>query len=320
MKTKLFICAIISTGLLLSDVFANDNSTSISSQPEFGKCNEVFLTNFMVNPDSKKKDEDQIDSNSSEKLLYISNDNSFVIFESHPSNLNQLVSKESLFASKIKDNKTGFQYSNFYVFNNPLNVNFRLSHDNQEHIYTCIKDKKNMNIYQSHFNGKNWSAPQKLESPINSRNNETSACLSRDGKTIYFTSDRKGGFGGLDIWKSELLESGEWGSAINLGPEVNSAFDDESPYFLADGVTMYFSSKGHNSTGGFDVFCTTLSEEGTWSQPANVGFPINTKDDELNFKISSDEKFAFYSSSKDCQKGSYKIVKTQFNPNSVVQM
>jgi hypothetical protein len=91
------------------------------------------------------------------------------------------------------------------------------------------------------------------------------------------------------------METGDWGEAQNLGSQVNTEMDEESPFILSDGATMYFSSEGHNSMGGFDVFSSTLSDEGIWSHPENAGKEINTKDDDLFFYMSDDGKCAFFS-------------------------
>jgi len=162
--------------------------------------------------------------------------------------------------------------------------------------YLFITDREQKDIYIIHqlVNGK-WTYPEKLNKNINSKYTETSACLSPDGNTLYFTSNRPGGYGGMDIYKSEKLQTGEWGIAQNLGSQVNTELDEESPFMLADGCTMYFSSKGHGGRGGFDVFSSTLSDDGYWFHSENAGKEINTKDDDLFFYLSDDGKRAFFS-------------------------
>lgn len=155
------------------------------------------------------------------------------------------------------------------------------------------------NIYVSYFKNDEWSVPKKLSSEINSKAWETHACLSPDGNTLYFVSNRKGGYGGRDIYTSEKLANGKWSKAVNMGPKINTEYDEESPFILPDGVTLYFSSKGHESMGGFDIFTSTLSEEGLWSEPENIGYPINTTDDDVFYVPTKDEKHAYYSSVKE---------------------
>ena len=152
--------------------------------------------------------------------------------------------------------------------------------------------------FTSYKNGK-WTEMQKLESPINDpKSNETNACLSADGTTLYFISDRFGGFGGKDIYKSTRKEDGTWGTPQNLGAKVNTIYDEESPFILPDAVTLYFSSKGHDSMGGYDIFNTTQNEDGFWGEIENMGYPINTVEDDVFFFLTKDETKAFYSSAK----------------------
>jgi dipeptidyl aminopeptidase/acylaminoacyl peptidase len=144
-----------------------------------------------------------------------------------------------------------------------------------------------------------WSDLEKLSENVNSKSSETNACVSPDGSTLYFVSNRDGGYGGKDIWASEKQSGGAWGKPYNLGPQVNTSSDEECPFIMTDNATLYFSSKGHNSMGGFDIFTSTLSDEGLWTQTENIGFPINTPLDDLFFIMSPNEKNAYYSSTKN---------------------
>jgi hypothetical protein len=127
---------------------------------------------------------------------------------------------------------------------------------------------------------------------------ETSPCLSPDGNTLYFVSDRSGGFGGKDIWASERLSKGNWSDPVNLGDKVNTASDEESPFMMSDGATLNFSSKGHNSMGGYDIFSATQNDDGFWSNPENLGTPVNTISDDFFYITDTYDKLAFYSSDK----------------------
>ena len=111
-----------------------------------------------------------------------------------------------------------------------------------------------------------WSKPKGLGKRINSKYRETSGCLSADGKTLYFTSDRPGGFGGLDIYMAKKGRKGRWGKPINLGPKVNTPYDEEAPFLHRDGTTLYFSSVGHNSIGGFDIFKVAIIGRNKYSE------------------------------------------------------
>lgn len=152
------------------------------------------------------------------------------------------------------------------------------------------------NIYESVLKGEEWSEPVKLPEPINSDRHESSASISPDGRTIYFISDRKGGQGGLDIWLCRQDNSGNWGKAENLGPTINTSKNEEGIFIHPDGKTLYFSSKGHNSMGGYDIF-KSVFENGKWSTPVNLGPPINTPHDDMFFVLTADGKTGYYSTS-----------------------
>ena len=155
---------------------------------------------------------------------------------------------------------------------------------------------KEEDIYQSYLMGETWTVPERMSDNINSDDWETHASITPDGKLLYFVSDRKGGQGKRDIYRSEKLPTGEWGKAENLGTSINTEFEEDAPFIHPNGKTLYFSSKGHNTMGGFDIFYSQLSEDGNWSEPVNIGYPINTTDDDIFYVESSDGKRAYYSS------------------------
>lgn len=140
-----------------------------------------------------------------------------------------------------------------------------------------------------------WSKPQRMPEPINSAYTETHISVSADGKTAYFISDRPGTLGQKDIWKSNLIEN-QWSTPINLGDVINTEYDEDGVFIHPDGKTLYFSSKGHNSIGGYDIFETTLQEDGTWSTPLNLGYPVNDVNDDIFFVLTADGKNAYFSS------------------------
>lgn len=154
-------------------------------------------------------------------------------------------------------------------------------------------------IYFSKFEGKNWSEPEKLNSQINSESRESHASISADGRLLYFTSNRKGGFGGMDIYVAEKMEDGDWGNVKNLGSSINTELDEEGPYFHPDGKTLYFSSQAHNTMGGFDVFTSNLNSDKTWTTPVNLGFPLNTVDNDVFYIPTIKGNRAYYSSQQD---------------------
>ena len=151
------------------------------------------------------------------------------------------------------------------------------------------------NLYLSHYNGKDWGKPEKLSSNVNSTYDESHASISSDGSTLYFSSNRPGGFGGYDLYISKRLPNGDWSLAQNAGSTINSALDESGPFIHQDGSTLYFSSRGHNSMGGYDLFFTILKDDGKFSRPENMGYPINSIDDDVFYVLSADGKRAYYS-------------------------
>ena len=181
-----------------------------------------------------------------------------------------------------------------------------LSVDGQE-LFIYKQDKKNGgDIYMSTLDGENWSKPEPLQGGVNTEAWEGSASLSSNGETLYFASDRAGGFGGRDLYSATLQPDNSWGEVQNLGPTINTKFDDDAPFIHPDRKTMYFSSKGHNSMGGYDIFYTYLTDEG-WDEPQNIGYPINTIDDDRYYVLSADAKTGYYSSAGRSKKGTHDI-------------
>ncbi len=142
-------------------------------------------------------------------------------------------------------------------------------------------DFGNGNLYFSKFQDGRWTEIQKMHKQISSKYNETSGSLSRDGKTLFFVSDRPGGLGGRDIYKSIMDDRGNWGIPVNLGNIINSEFEEETPFLAEDDHTLYFASEAHSSMGGFDIFKSTVDDAGNWSEPQNLGYPINTPGDDI---------------------------------------
>lgn len=151
-------------------------------------------------------------------------------------------------------------------------------------------------LYVSEFDGHKWLTPTHLPKPINSKFWESSACFSPEGDVIFFTSNRKGGKGGTDIFRSYKKKDGSWSNPVNLGTEINTEFDETSPFLHPDGKTLYFCSNGHNTMGGFDIFYTTYDDATEkWTKPVNMGYPINTTNDDVDFSISPNGRHLYFS-------------------------
>jgi len=175
--------------------------------------------------------------------------------------------------------------------------NIALSNDGQKLI--LYKDDNGIgNIYESVQKGDKWSTPVKLPAPINTNFHESSASYSPDGKTLYFVSNRDGGLGGRDIYMAKINKKGQYENVTNLGNVINTPYDEEGVYMHPDGKTLYFSSEGHKTMGGFDIFKSVL-EDGKWSTPENIGYPINSPDDDLFFVLAASGMRGYYASVKD---------------------
>lgn len=151
-----------------------------------------------------------------------------------------------------------------------------------------------------------WSVPQSFGATINTPGFDGMGCLSADNRTLYFVSDRQGGFGGLDIWMSKF-ENGLWQAPHNLGASVNSAGDETAPYLHIDNETLYFSSNGRTGMGGYDFFISRKINDTTWSEAKNLGYPINTAYDEASLCLTNNGATMYFSSDRDSAAGNFDI-------------
>ncbi|MFO7867941.1 MAG: OmpA family protein [Bacteroidales bacterium] len=160
--------------------------------------------------------------------------------------------------------------------------------------------KKGGDIMYTERKGDTWERPRFFK-PINSDGHESAASFSYDGKTVYFVSTNSDGvdnYGQHDIYKCVLKDNGKWSDPINLGATINTPYDEVDVFMHPDGRTMFFSSDGHNTMGGYDVFTSELQDDDTWSEPENLGYPINTPGDERFFVLAGSGRVGYYSSSR----------------------
>ena len=178
------------------------------------------------------------------------------------------------------------------------------------------RHKKAGGLFVTDFDtlGKKWEEPRAIKKPLNSKYYEASICQSADSSTLFFTSDRPGGYGGRDIYMVYLDDKNKWTEPQNLGPTINTPFDEDAPYFHPDGKTLYYSSNGPGSMGGFDIFVSEIdsSVESGWLEPLNMGIPVNTPDDDIYFVLSADGKSGYYSSGKEGGYGEKDIYQIRF--------
>jgi outer membrane protein OmpA-like peptidoglycan-associated protein len=169
-------------------------------------------------------------------------------------------------------------------------------------------------IYQCQNNKGTWKKPKKAIISLNKKARETSMALSSDDKMLFIVSDDdEESIGGKDIYMMVKKKKDKWADPIHLGPTVNTKYDEEGIFLTRDGTTLYFSSKGHNSMGGYDIFKCTMNEKGEWGEPVNLGYPINTPGNDVFFSFSSDGRTGYFSSNNQAGgKGSYDIYKVTF--------
>lgn len=163
-------------------------------------------------------------------------------------------------------------------------------------LFTFASNNDLGDLYISTLNGENWSRPERLNKNINTEAWEGSCSMSADGRYLYFASERKGGLGGRDIYVSEKV-NGDWGPAVNMGSKINTSYDEDAPFIHPDGITLFFSSKGHTSIGGYDIMFS-VQKDGEWQEPKNMGIPLNTTEDDRYYVINAKGDKGFFSSDR----------------------
>jgi outer membrane protein OmpA-like peptidoglycan-associated protein len=227
-------------------------------------------------------------------------DNNSLIF-TRLTNGNNLSLQEDIFLSQNINNN----------FIKAINISASINTENNEGAHTFLTDGKTMiftrctaengcDLYYAHLdkNG-NWSNIMKLPYPINTGNWESQPCLSPDGSTLYFVSNREGGKGKMDIWSSIYLGENKWSKPHNLGDSINTEGNEMSPFIHFDNKSLYFSSDYHLGMGGFDLFYAKKNSDTSWTKPQNLGYPINTKKDELRLSIDNEGITAYFSKEVD---------------------
>ena len=168
-------------------------------------------------------------------------------------------------------------------------------------------------LFNSQFKKDRWKKPGKMKKIDKSKYRESSVSVTKDSMTLYFISDRKGGQGRQDIWMSQkTIDGKKWQKPQNLGYVVNSKYDEETVEISSDGKDLFFSSKGHGTMGGYDIFKTHHNDDGTWTEPVNIGYPINTTGDDVFFMLTNNEKFGYYSTHRDDSYGDKDIYQVVF--------
>ncbi len=272
---------------------------------------------------------DSVNTKYSDYSPMISADQSMLVFTSKRANpYNKKIDPWGEYDENIwVSYRVGKKWTKAVDMGKPLNTaendaTIGLSPDGQK-MFTYY-GKKGGDIMYSEMDGDSWSSPKYFDEVNSSEGHESAASFSYDGRTIYFVSNNTNkvqNFGDHDIYKIVLDEKGKWSDPINLGATINTPYDEVDVFMHPDGRTMYFSSDGHTTMGGYDVFKTTLQDDGSWSEPENIGYPINTPGDERFFVLGGSGRIGYYSSSKDGGMGEYDVYEIIFlGPEKKLQM
>lgn len=218
---------------------------------------------------------------------------------------------ENIFVSQYRDNKWSPPSSISPAINTTANEGAAtISGDGKTLVFTSCNrsdSQGDCDLYISFRSGDEWSKPKNMGSVVNSKAWDSQPSLSADGRTLYFTSTRPGGIGKEDIWVTRLNEDGSWQKPENMGEPVNSRGRDMAPFIHVSGSTLYFVSDGHLGMGGLDVFMTTQDNRSKWSDPENMGYPLNTHADEGSLFITADNKKGYYSRQEMTEAGASTI-------------
>lgn len=266
---------------------------------------------------------DHINSEYAEYSPFVTSDETFMVFTSRrkgsTGNFKDVDNEffEDIYYSK----KTNGEWSDPVNFGPPINTQNHeacvgLSLDGKElYIY---EESNGGDIYVSHQNADGtWAAPKNFSHKINTKYDEPSLCINKKKDLVFFSSDKPGGTGHLDLFYCEKKNGGDWGDPINLGAEINTTYNEDSPYYDDHTNTLYFSSSGLEGFGGYDVFKSVYdSVSHKWSKPENMGSPINTTDDDLYFMVSEGGKNGYYASARVDGKGEKDIYVINFLPDT----
>lgn len=295
---------------------AHYNAFKLNSNPTFDKIaladkyiNDcLFSIEAIKNPIAFKPENlgPSINTKDQEYLAALTTDEGTLIFT------RQINGNEDFYRSYQFDNKWSYAEYLSKNINTPLyNEGAQcISPDGQFLFFTGCNRPDGLgrcDIYISQKEGKDWSKPVNLGFPVNTKGWESQPSLSSDGKTLYFVSDRDGGLGSYDIWKSKIGADGKWAMPENLGSNINTRFDEQSPFIHPDNKTLYFSSNGWVGLGNKDLFIARLDSNKVWSRPENLGYPINTYGEESGLTINASGTKAFFSSNNYSGFGGFDI-------------
>lgn len=212
-----------------------------------------------------------------------------------------------------------------YSWTKPINMGSPINTKYHDATVGLSSDGNELYIYRGKVNGGDlfvskkvdgvWTGLKPLSSTINTSYQENSASVSKDNKTLYFISNKPGGKGGKDIYIAKKDEDGNWSNVKNLGDDINTSYDEDGVFISADEQVIYFSSNGHNTMGGHDIFFSQKQKDGSWSKPKNMGYPINSPEDDIFFFVTGDGQMGYYSSVRSGGTGKKSIYAIRFSEN-----
>lgn len=301
---------------------AKDNSTlKINTERQIEYCqNAKELMKFPV----KVKFENlgnEINSMDDDYYPFIPNDESFIIFNSNRNIGEEQLAQADILISYVKDG----EYTSAIKLPESINTKtgreeiVGLNANGTEAILFFESFTNGGDLFECKIDGKEFGEPVKLDRNVNSKSIEIAACISNDNKKLYFASDRPGGYGGVDLYLCQRLPNGKWSEAQNLGPSVNTKYDEDFPNISPDGKILYFSSRGHTSMGGYDIYKSEWDEfKKKFVGAKNLGYPINTPGDDMNFRVSENGKYGYASALRKEGVGGldiYRVIFQEIEPN-----
>ena len=287
------------------DAFGTQGARELESEQKYLQLLPDNIRSCMISIDSIKYKEikkienlgQPINSKGNEYFPFLTNDQEILFYTKQKFN----ESDENLYFSHSKDG--GWRSSDMVnSFNTWGNEGMStLVRDGKKMFFTACNREEVLgpcDIWEAQIDGTEILSTGPLEGFSNSELWESQACVSCDGSMIFFASNRPGGFGGTDIWRTVRLPDGSWSDPVNMGPSINTVADEEAPFITNDGKMLYFSSTGHESRGEQDIFMSRLGPKGDWSMASNLGPPINTPFRELGFFLSADGKTGYFASDR----------------------
>jgi tetratricopeptide (TPR) repeat protein len=262
----------------------------------------------------------EINSEYADYYPHVPADESFLIFNSKRDNYADKLYNGSyasnVYVSEVKDGK----YKNAKLIGGKINTKYYneaiigMSANGRDGIFYIDNEDDLIDLYLGEIKDMSVLNVEILNPKYNSNDLEIAASVSADGQTLYIASKRKGGYGGSDIYRAQKLPTGHWGELENLGPEINTPYDDVFPNISPDEKTLYFSSEGHTSMGGLDIFKAEWdSKQRKWTAIKNIGYPINTPEDNMNFRVSTTGKYGYISAFRPGGYGDLDIYRVDFN-------